>query len=88
MAKLLKTVVIFGGASSEHDVSVVSAHQLMDAADVRAVDICPVYMDFANRFWIGNSLRDIATYKPRPPLGRQVTFRWSDNGPVMCVMDG
>jgi len=88
LAKLLKTVVIFGGASSEHDVSVVSAHQLMDAADVRAVQVLPVYMDFANRFWIGNSLRDIATYRPRPPLGQQVTFRWGDNGPVMCAMDG
>ncbi|MEP1142581.1 MAG: D-alanine--D-alanine ligase [Henriciella sp.] len=88
MAKLLKTVVIFGGASSEHDVSVVSAHQLMDAADVRAVDVLPVYTDFANRFWIGASLRDIAKYRPRPPLGQQVTFRWSDNGPVVCAMDG
>lgn len=81
-------MVIFGGASSEHDVSVVSAHQLMDAADVRAVDVLPVYTDFANRFWIGASLRDIAKYRPRPPLGQQVTFRWSDNGPVVCAMDG
>lgn len=81
-------MVIFGGASSEHDVSVVSAHQLMDAADVRAVDILPVYTDFANRFWIGASLRDLAKYRPRPPLGQQVTFRWSDNGPVVCAMDG
>jgi len=81
-------VIIFGGASSEHDVSVVSAHQLMDAADVRNVDILPVYTDFANRFWIGANLRDISKYKPRPPLGQQVTFRWSDNGPVICGMDG
>lgn len=88
LAKSLKTVIIFGGASSEHDVSVVSAHQLMDAADVRNGDILPVYTDFANRFWIGANLRDISTYKPRPPLGQQVTFRWSDNGPVICTMDG
>ena len=81
-------MVIFGGASSEHDVSVVSAHQLMDAADVRGMEITPVYTDFANRFWIGASLRDIATYRPRPPLGQQVTFRWGDNGPIMCAMDG
>ena len=54
----------------------------------RAVDILPVYMDFANRFWIGESLRDISKYKPRPPLGQQVTFRWGDNGPVICAIDG
>ena len=60
----------------------------MDAADVRGLDILPVYMDFANRFWIGSSLRDIAKYRPRPPLGQQVTFRWGDNGPVICAMDG
>ena len=88
LAKSLKTVILFGGASAEHDVSVVSAHQLMDAADVRNVDVLPVYTDFANRFWIGASLRDISKYKPRPPLGQQVTFRWSDNGPVVCGMDG
>ncbi|MEO1662828.1 MAG: D-alanine--D-alanine ligase [Pseudomonadota bacterium] len=88
MAKLLKTVVIFGGASSEHDVSVVSAHQLMDAADVRGLDIIPVYTDFANRFWIGANLRNIARYGPKPPLAKQVTFRWGDNGPLMCAMDG
>ena len=81
-------MIIFGGASSEHDVSVVSAHQLMDAADVRNLDILPVYTDFANRFWIGASLRDISKYKPRPPLGQQVTFRWGENGPVVCAMDG
>ncbi len=81
-------MIIFGGASSEHDVSVVSGHQLMDAADVRNVDLLPVYTDFSNRFWIGADLRDISKYKPRPPLGQQVTFRWSDNGPVICGMDG
>ena len=81
-------MIIFGGASSEHDVSVVSAHQLMDAADVRKVDVLPVYTDFSNRFWIGANLRDISKYKPRPPLDQQVTFRWSDNGPVVCGMDG
>lgn len=88
LAKSLKTVIIFGGASSEHDVSVVSAHQLMDAADVRSVDLLPVYTDFSNRFWIGASLRDISKYTPRPPLSQQVTFRWSDNGPVVCALDG
>ena len=39
LAKSLKTVIIFGGASSEHDVSVVSAHQLMDAADMLPYDV-------------------------------------------------
>lgn len=81
-------MVIFGGASSEHDVSVVSAHQLMDAADVRGLEIIPVYTDFANRFWIGANLRNIARYSPKPPLAKQVMFRWGDNGPVMCAMDG
>ena len=81
-------MVIFGGASSEHDVSVVSAHQLMDAVDVRKIEVLPVYTDFANRFWMGASLRDIATYRRRPPLGQQVTFRWGDNGPMICAIDG
>lgn len=60
----------------------------MDAADVRGLEIIPVYTDFANRFWIGANLRNIARYSPKPPLAKQVMFRWGDNGPVMCAMDG
>lgn len=80
--------VLFGGSSQEHDVSVVSAQQLMDAADVRACHIVPVYMDFENRFMTGSSLRSVGSFRPAPPSLSEVTFAWGDDGPVLRGVDG
>ncbi|WP_239805476.1 hypothetical protein [Croceicoccus hydrothermalis] len=78
-----RVAVMFGGASQEHDVSVVSAHQLMDAADVRNIEVVPVYTDFENRFFSAPFLRDIRRFKPKPAGAAEVFFRWSERGPVM-----
>lgn len=88
MTDRLNVAVLFGGASQEHDVSVVSAQQLMDAADVRRINVVPVYMDFENRFFTGPSLRDVTTFRPRPPRLREVAFAWGDEGPVMRTVSG
>ncbi|MDT0574987.1 hypothetical protein RM533_02175 [Croceicoccus sp. F390] len=82
----MQVAVLFGGASQEHDVSVVSAQQLMDAADVRKISITPVYTDFENRFFSSPTLRDIRQFKPKPANAGEVFFRWSANGPVMQEM--
>ncbi|MDR7103094.1 hypothetical protein [Croceicoccus sp. BE223] len=78
-----RVAVLFGGASQEHDVSVVSAHQLMDAADVRGIEVIPVYTDFENRFFSAPFLRDIRRFKPKPSGAPEVIFSWSERGPVM-----
>ena len=83
MTERLRVAVLFGGASQEHDVSVVSAHQLMDAADVRAIEVIPVYTDFENRFFSAGFLRDIRRFKPKPAGAPEVIFAWSERGPVM-----
>ena len=75
--------VIFGGASQEHDVSVVSAQQLMDAADARRIRVIPVYMDFENRLFTGPRLRDVAAFRPRPGALTEVRFNWGDEGPEL-----
>ncbi|MCC5984695.1 MAG: hypothetical protein JJU42_10050 [Rhodobacteraceae bacterium] len=79
----LNVAVIFGGASQEHDVSVVSAQQLMDAADARAINVIPVYMDFENRLFTGPRLRDVAAFRPRPGGLREVRFAWGEEGPEL-----
>lgn len=89
MTERLTVAVLFGGASQEHDVSVVSAQQLMDAADVQRIEIVPVYIDFENRFYGGANLRDVTKYRPRPPGRHEVRFLWSDMGPAMeRISDG
>ena len=84
-----KTVaVLFGGSSQEHDVSVVSAQQLMDAADVCSCNVIPVYLDFENRFMTGTSLRNVSSFRPAPPGLSEVAFAWGDDGPVLRAAGG
>ncbi len=80
--------VIFGGPSQEHDVSVVTASQLMDAVDSREFNVIPVYVDFENRFLTGPALRQISRFRPRPAGLESVQFEWSDAGPVYKTASG
>ncbi|MEM1431106.1 MAG: D-alanine--D-alanine ligase [Pseudomonadota bacterium] len=79
----MTVAVLFGGASQEHDVSVVSAQQLMDAADIRRFDIVPVYLDFENRMLTGPTLRDVTSFRPRPPRTVEAQFGWGAEGPEL-----
>lgn len=48
--------VLFGGRSLEHDVSVVSGLQIVHAIDPAAFNPVPIYIDHAERWWIGDDL--------------------------------
>lgn len=80
-----KIAVIFGGPSQEHDVSVVSASQLMDAIDNRHFDVLPVYLDFENRFHTGARLRNVESYRPRPAGMKPIKFGWGAAGPYYQI---
>ena len=56
-------VVIFGGQSTEHDISIISAVQAMENIDSRRYKIYPVYVDKQGEWWSGEKLKDIETYK-------------------------
>ena len=92
-----KIAVLFGGSSPEHDVSVVTAQQVMDAVDPAQYEIVPVYVDFENRFFTGPRLRDVSTYRPKPSGVTEVSFGWGQRGaevrpvkgppiPIACAM--
>lgn len=87
MKQRYTVAVLFGGPSQEHDVSVVSAQQLMDAADVQSIDVVPVYIDFQNRFFTGPSLRDVRKYRPQPGGRREVRFAWGERGGEMRELE-
>lgn len=55
--------VVFGSRSVEHEVSIISACQLMAAADPQKFQVVPLYIDKRGRWWTGQVLTDIATYK-------------------------
>ncbi|MEM9358449.1 MAG: D-alanine--D-alanine ligase, partial [Pseudomonadota bacterium] len=56
--------VFFGGRSPEHDVSIVTALQVMSALDADAYDVLPVYLATNGSWWTGDILRERSTYLP------------------------
>jgi D-alanine-D-alanine ligase len=55
--------VIFGGRSVEHDVSIVTGHQIMNAFDSSHYEIVPIYITRDGKWFIGEPLRDIENFK-------------------------
>lgn len=82
-----RVAVLFGGNSPEHDVSVVTALQVMDALDPRQFDVVPIYSDFDGGYITGPKLRHRDAYTPRP-VGSRGDFTWTENGPGFVCTDG
>jgi D-alanine-D-alanine ligase len=55
--------VIFGGRSCEHDVSIVTAHQVLENADKNKYNLVPVYIDGKGQWYTGEKLMDIAFFR-------------------------
>lgn len=60
--------VFFGGRSTEHEISVISASQAMDAIDKEKYDITPVYITKEGKWFSGEALRDISNFRNIPSL--------------------
>ena len=65
MASKRKTTVgvIFGGRSVEHDVSIVTGHQIMNAFDSDFYEIIPIYITRDGKWFTGDPLRSIDNFK-------------------------
>lgn len=55
--------VFFGGRSVEHEISVISALQAINAFDKEKYNIIPVYITKQGRWYTGNNLLDIRNYR-------------------------
>lgn len=66
-----KIGVFFGGRSTEHEISVISASQAMHAMDVAKYDIVPVYISKQGRWYTGAPLLDLKNYRNIPELLKQ-----------------
>ena len=56
--------VMYGSRSCEHEVSIISALQLMQAVDTSKYDVIPVYISMQGIWYTGEALRDMKTYTP------------------------
>jgi D-alanine-D-alanine ligase len=64
MSAQRKTVVavIFGGRSVEHDVSIVTGHQIMQSFDPRRYEVIPVYITRDGRWITGDALKSLKNF--------------------------
>lgn len=60
----LQLGVMFGSRSCEHEVSIISAVQLMRAVDCQTYDVIPIYISKKGEWFTGDALMDIHTYTP------------------------
>ncbi|MBD5215652.1 MAG: D-alanine--D-alanine ligase [Bacteroidales bacterium] len=65
--------VFFGGRSTEHEISVISANQAMAAIDRDKYDVVPVYITKQGRWYTGDALTDVKNYRDIPALLKQCT---------------
>lgn len=65
--------VFFGGRSTEHEISVISANQAMAAIDESRFDVVPVYITKNGRWFTGEALRDVANYRDLKALLEKCT---------------
>lgn len=63
-----RVAVVFGSRSVEHEVSIVSAVQAMDAMDPLRYEPLPIFITKEGRWVTGNDLRRIESYKDLPGL--------------------
>jgi D-alanine-D-alanine ligase len=55
--------VIFGGRSVEHEVSVISGHQAMDALDQAGFPVLPIYITKQGDWYAGEGLDNLDLYR-------------------------
>ena len=69
----LNIAVFFGGESVEHEVSIISAHQAIEALDKNKYNIIPVYVSKERKLYVSDLLKDMSNYKDLKHLISQCT---------------
>ena len=66
------TVAVFmGGKSVEHEVSIISALQVVHAIDKEKYEVVPIYISKENKFYSSEKLKDISTFKDMEVLKKE-----------------
>ena len=69
----MNIAVIFGSRSCEHDVSIISALQLIEAAKTAGYTITPVYISREGLWYTGDALMNIETFREFNPMAKGIT---------------
>ena len=84
----LRVAVLFGGPSVEHDVSIISAQQLMAVMSAKHEPV-PVYLARDGRWWTGDALKEIGAFGRDEPGGAEpCELRLGRDGAPFAVPGG
>lgn len=73
---MLTVGIVFGGCSVEHEISILSAIQVMAAIDENKYKVIPIYLTKNNIFTIGKNLHKLETFRRKPKLKKVI---WDHN---------
>jgi D-alanine-D-alanine ligase len=76
-----RVAVFFGGRSPEHDVSVVTGLQALEALDQDRFSSFPVYVATDGKWFTGDALRSRASYLPKEPILKSLEPVLLDSSP-------
>jgi D-alanine-D-alanine ligase len=63
--KIETVAVVFGGRSGEHEVSIITAHQVMDALEVAGYSLLPIYISKDGEWFAGEKLNNLKLFQDR-----------------------
>ena len=69
--KKICLAVMYGSRSSEHEVSIISAVQLMQHVNREKYDLVPIYISQKGVWYTGDALLDMRTYTPFDPWNKK-----------------
>ena len=59
----IRVGVLYGGKTTEHEVSIITAVQAMGALNTEKYDVVPIYLTKDNDMYTGDALKDMDVYK-------------------------
>ncbi len=66
--------VMFGGESVEHEISIISAIQAMEAIDKERYDVIPIYISKEKHLYSGEQLKNLNAYKDLEKVKKTATL--------------
>jgi D-alanine-D-alanine ligase len=78
----LKVAVVFGGASVEHEISVISANQVINALDKDKYEVLPIYITKDQDFYYSTQYNDLKNFKDLNKaiaMGTKIVFKKDNN---------
>lgn len=76
---MINCVVIFGGESCEHDISIVTGLQVFVKLDKSIYNAIPIYIDKKGVWWTGENLKDVDNFPDNLGKLKRVSFIGGDN---------